>query len=630
MKIIILDNFFDYDVGYNTHSKFNYKILQYYKDVKLKSLIKNLRKKYGENIKIKIFLAKPVKYHPDGGIQTVLASDFRVDIEREEFIEIKNKVLGEVKEIMVGVFKNLRTSKIFYLEGIFLGKLLEFHFSSFLKQILGEYEVLNKILLTETYDKGIIFNYNSRFLPFFRELNKKYKNLEVFQEHLLKQVKNSSYWFFSKFIIKLIGFTIKTYPKKQKELKNTLGKKIHNILFFSFTINQFESIRQIFEYFQNEKDIGAFLYEGDYSISLKNLTKLLRFSFQIRNIWLKEPKNILIENYKIDSKKLMGLLKEYYRTEMFFNMVKIFNFLKNFKKILRVYIPSLVVLADELRAEARLCSKYCRIKRIPNIYVTHASIPIYSELIEEYDFEYITVPGELDKKYLIEKGIQSEKIFVTGRSRYDKFYRGEINRFDEIRDTYTNRVYRFEPNKFTILYLTNKVDIRASNEYDKKVLLSLKELNLLDNLIIKVHPLERTTRHKRVLEELKIKEPIIVHNLDILGLIKSSNLVLSQGTFSVTTLETMIVGTPVITLDLVNNDLFFSGTYKYFKEKDLIIVKDQNSLTESIKKLVFDKEFYNQYSKKLKQLAKGYSYYNGKKTATDNIVSLIEKIIKIN
>ena len=53
-------------------------------------------------------------------------------------------------------------------------------------------------------------------------------------------------------------------------------------------------------------------------------------------------------------------------------------------------------------------------------------------------------------------------------------------------------------------------------------------------------------------------------------------------------------------------------------------------MTESIKKLVFDKEFYNQYSQKLKQLAKGYSYYNGKKTATENIVSLIEKIIKIN
>ncbi len=471
MKVIILDNFFNNN--YYNASKFLIRWIQWYKEIKLQSLIKTLRKIYGKNIEIKIFSARTRKYHLNHNIQSVLASDFRVDIDREEFIEIKNKVLGEVKDIMVHIFNNLRTLKVFYLEGTFLGKLIEYQFSGFLKQILGEYEVLNKILSTETYDKGIIFDYNPRFLPFFRELNKEYKNLEVFKDYVLKQVKNSSFWFFSKYIIKLIGFTIKTYPQKQKKLKNTLIKKNDNILFFSFTINQFRSIRQLFEYFQNQKDIGAFLYEGDYSLSLKKLTKLFRFSFQIRNIWLKEPKNILNEKYKIDSKKLMDLLKEYYKIEMFFIIVKIFNYLENFKKILRVHLPSLVVFADELRAEARLYSKYCRIKKIPNIYITHASIPIWSELTEKHDIEYITVPGELDKKYLIEKGIQSEKIFVTGRSRYDKFYRGKINCFNEIRDFYTNRVYQFAPNKFTILYLTNKVDLGASNEYDKKVLLSL-------------------------------------------------------------------------------------------------------------------------------------------------------------
>ncbi len=627
MKVLILDNFLDYNLGYNTKSRFYNKRLQVYKEIKLKGLIKKLRKNYGENIKIKIFSNGSVRYHLKGDIPTVLVPDFRVDIEREEFIKIKNKVLEEVKDILINVFKNLKALKIFYLEGIFLGKLIEFHFSSFLKQILGGYKILDKILSTEIYDKGIIFDYNPRFLPFFNELNNKYRNLEVFRDYILKQAKNPSFWSFSKYIIKLIGFTIKTYPKKQKELEDAFKKKFDYILFFSFTINQIESIRQIFEYFQHKKDIGAFLYKGDYCISLKTLPKLFRFSFQIRNIWLKAPKNIFTAKYKINSKKLTGLFKDYYKTELFFIMIKIFNCLKNFKKILKIQLPSLVVLTDELRAEARLCSNYCKIKRIPNIYVTHGSIPIWSELTEKHDFEYITVPGELDKKYLIGRGIQNEKILVTGRSRYDKFYKGEINPFDEIRDVYTNRVYKFNPDKFTILYLTNKVDLRASNEYDKRVLLSLKTLNLLDNLIIKVHPLEWPTRHKRVLDELKIDGPTIVHNLDILGLIKSSNLVLSQGTFSVTTLETMIVGVPVITLDNVNNDFFFSGTYRYFKEKDLIIVKDQNSLTESIKKLVSDKEFYEQYSQKLKFLAKGYSYYSGKKTATENIISLIEKLI---
>lgn len=627
MKILILDDFFNYNLSYDTYSRFKYKRIQVHKELKLKDILKNLKKKYGENIKIKIFSKSSVRYRLNGHIPIIFASDFRIDIEREEFIKLKNRVLNEVKDILINVFKNLRSVKNFYLEGIFLGKLIEFHFSSFLKQIFGDYSLLNKILSTETYDKGIIFNYNPRFFPFFNELNKKYRNLEVYKDYILKQAKSSSIWSFSKYLIKLIGFTIKTQPEKRNELKTLLQKKSKYILFFSFTINQIESIKQIFEYFSNKKDIGALLYKGDYRISFKYLLNLFSFSFQIRNIWSKTPKNIFLAKNKINSKKLIGLFKEYYKIELFFITIKIFNCLKNFKKILKIHLPSLVILTDELRAEARLCSNYCKIKKIPNIYVTHGSIPIWSELISKYDFEFITVPGELDKKHLIEKGIQNEKIFVTGRSRYDKFYKNELNHFDEIKDLYTNRIYKFDQHNFTILYLTNKVDLRASDEYDKKVLLSMKKLNLLNNLIIKVHPLERTTRHKKILEELEIEGPIIVYNLDIFRLIKSSNLVLSQGTFSVTTLETMIAGVPVITLDNVNNDFYFTGTYSYFKEKDLIIVKDQNSLTESIKKFIFDKEFSDRYSQKLKFLATGYSYYNGKKTATENIISLIEKII---
>jgi len=624
MKIVILDNFLN--SNYRNTSRFFIRWIQLYKEIKLKSLIKKLRKNYGKNTEIKIFSTRLKQYRLDSNIQTVLASDFRIDIDREEFIKIKKKVSDNVKNIMINIFNNLRTSKNFYIEGIFLGKLIEYGFAKFLKNKLGEFEILKKILATENFDKGILFDFNPKLLPFFKELNKKFRNLELFKDFILKQVKNSSFWFFSKYLLDLIGFTTKKYFRKKKRLKNSLIKKLRNILFICNTPNQYESIRKIYEWYSNEKNYGAILYHNEYTLPLNEITNLLRFSFQIRNIWLKGLNN-LIGKLRYDSIKLKSLLEDYYKFELYFSSIKVFNNQKNFKKILDVYSPILVILADELKAEARLDAKYCRIKKIPTIYITHAGIPDYPDLSEKNDFNYITVPGELDKKFLIEKGIQSEKILVTGRSRYDKFYRGEINHFDEIKDFFTNHVYRFDPNKFTILYLTNKVDIRASNEYDKKVLFSLKELNLLDNLIIKVHPYEWPTRHKRVLEELKIEGPIIVHNIDILELIKSSNLVLSQGTFSITTLETMIIGIPVITLDLVNDDFFLSGTYKYFEEKDLIIVKDQNSLTESIKKLVFDKEFYDQYSQKLKQLAKGYSYYNGKKLATENIISLIEKNI---
>jgi len=597
-----------------------------YKEIKLKSLIKKLRKNYGKNTEIKIFSTRSKQYRLDSNIQTVLASDFRIDIDREEFIKIKKKVIDNVKNIMINIFNNLRTSKNFYIEGIFLGKLIEYGFAKFLKNKLGEFEILKKILATENFDKGILFDFNPKLLPFFKELNKKFRNLELFKDFILKQVKNSSFWFFSKYLLDLIGFTTKKYFRKKKRLKNSLIKKLRNILFICNTPNQYESIRKIYEWYSNDKNYGAILYHNEYTILLNEITNLFRFSFQIRNAWLKGPNNV-IGKLRYNSIKLKSLLKEYYKFELYFSSIKAFNNLNNFKKILDVYSPIAVILADELQAEARLCAKYCKIKRIPTIYIPHGGIPVWPELTEEYDFTYITVAGELEKEYLTRKGIQAENIIITGKSRYDKLYNGEIKEAIEVKDLYNNRVYKFDPNKFKILYITNRVDTESSRAYDKGVLLSLNNLNLMENLVIKIHPYGGGIRNKWIREELKIEAPIIIRDYDLLELIKSSDLVLSQGTVSITVLESMISGTPVVVLDFVNLDFYFSGYYKFYEEKDLIVINNHKFLHQTLKKLIYDEKFYDEYSNKLKELAKKYSFYDDKNTATENLIKFINKIL---
>jgi len=624
MKIIILDNFLN--SNYHNTSRFFIRWIQLYKEIKLKSLIKKLRKNYGKNTEIKIFSTRSKQYRLDSNIQTVLASDFRIDIDREEFIKIKKKVIDNVKNIMINIFNNLRTSKNFYIEGIFLGKLIEYGFAKFLKNKLGEFEILKKILATENFDKGILFDFNPKLLPFFKELNKKFRNLELFKDFILKQVKNSSFWFFSKYLLDLIGFTTKKYFRKKKRLKNSLIKKLRNILFICNTPNQYESIRKIYEWYSNDKNYGAILYHNEYTILLNEITNLFRFSFQIRNAWLKGPNNV-IGKLRYNSIKLKSLLKEYYKFELYFSSIKAFNNLNNFKKILDVYSPVTVILADELQAEARLCAKYCKIKRIPTIYIPHGGIPVWPELTEEYDFTYITVAGELEKEYLTGKGIQAENIIITGKSRYDKLYNGEIKEAIEVKDLYNNRVYKFDPNKFKILYITNRVDTESSRAYDKGVLLSLNNLNLMENLVIKIHPYGGGIRNKWIREELKIEAPIIIRDYDLLELIKSSDLVLSQGTVSITVLESMISGTPVVVLDFVNLDFYFSGYYKFYEEKDLIVINNHKFLHQTLKKLIYDEKFYDEYSNKLKELAKKYSFYDDKNTATENLIKFINKIL---
>ena len=268
MKVIILDNFFNNN--YHNASRFFIRWIQWYKEIKLKSLIKKLRKNYGKNIEIKIFSTRSKQYRLDSNIQTISASDFRIDIDREEFIKIKKIILDNVKNIMISIFNNLRTSKNFYLKGIFLGKLIEYCFAAFLKQMLGEFEILKKIIVTENFDKGILFDFNPKLLPFFIELNKKFRNLELFKDFFLKRVKNLSFWFFNKYILSLIGFTIKTYFQKKTRLKNPLIKKLRNILFICNTKNQYESIRKIYEWYSKEKNYGAILYHNEYTIFLEH------------------------------------------------------------------------------------------------------------------------------------------------------------------------------------------------------------------------------------------------------------------------------------------------------------------------------------------------------------------------
>lgn len=622
MKIIILDNFLNH--YYHNVSKFFIRRIQSYREIKLKRLIKTLRKKYGTNIEIKIFSTNTKQYNLDKNIQVETAADARFNINIEKFNKIKNNVFEAVKRTMVSIFNDLRNSKDFYLEEIFLGKIIEYGFAGFLKNRLGEFEILKKILSTENFDKGILFDNNSILLPFFKVLNKKNRNLELFNDSILKKVKNLSFWFFTKYVLNLLGLSIKTFFQKKTRLKNSLLKKSLNILFICNTKNQFEGIRYIYEFYRNEKNCEAILYKDEYTIPLKEITNLLRFSFKIRNIWL-NPNNILTK-LSFDSIKLRGILEEYYKFEMVFSLIRVFNNLTNFKKILNSYSPKLVILTDDLKAEARLYTNYCRKTKVSTLLVPHAGIPDYKDLTEKNDFNYIAVPGDLDKKYLTGKGVQSENIFITGRSRYDKFYNREIKQVNEVKDYFNGRIYKFDPHKFTILYATSKVSNESSKEFDIGVLFSLMDLNLLENLVIKIHPAEWGNRYKRVLDELKIKGPVIVKDYDILELMKSSDLYLSRNSYSV--LEAMIIGIPVIVLDYVNVDFYFSGFYKFLEERDLITVRNQKSLTESIKKLINEKDFYDNYSTKLYQIAKGYSYNDGKKTATENIVSLIKKIIK--
>ena len=460
MKILILDNFFNQD--FHNLSKFLNKILYYYKIFKLKCLIRKLKQIYGEKIEVKIYTNNWLKYNINNDAIVELTSDFRINIDRKEFLKIKKKVINRTKSIKDKLFHNLREAKGFHIERVFLGKLMEYSFSMFLKTIFGQYEIINKILKTEKYDKCIFFNYNMEFIEFHKDLNQKFKNLEYFKHSILKKTKRYSLLFFIKYILEYSGIFVKNYFNKAIQLPRISNKPNRkNIIFISNTNNQFNSIKAIFEWFKNDSYHNSIIFRNIFSVPIKKLTKLIKFSIQIRKIWLKKE-NSPLNNLKYDSIHLFKVLREYYKFELFFTFIRIFNNLYHFKKMIRSFSPVLIVLTDEMRAEARLYTNFCKLKKIPTIYFPHASsLPIYDEFTERNDFSYITTSGDSDKKHLIEKGIPSEKIFVTGRSSWDEFYKGKIVPIDDVKDIFSKRSYKFKPNVFTILYATSRVSMKS-------------------------------------------------------------------------------------------------------------------------------------------------------------------------
>ena len=89
-------------------------------------------------------------------------------------------------------------------------------------------------------------------------------------------------------------------------------------------------------------------------------------------------------------------------------------------------------------------------------------------------------------------------------------------------------------------------------------------------------------------------------------------------------MESLAIETPVVLLDLIN--LRFDISFEEFLTKAI----DLRSLTEILRKLINNRDFYIEYSKKVKEASKEYIFYNESESATERIVNLIRKIINNN
>ncbi|MFX1256309.1 MAG: hypothetical protein ACFFAN_00470 [Promethearchaeota archaeon] len=617
MRILIFNDFFNLGQGFITKTQI--KIQNLYKIIKLKRFVNDILKKDKE-VKIKIISnreEKPNFYH---NLEMESISEYRIKLDHNEYIHIMTKIVKETKRIMQQFYNNLKKLEPNYA---YIFELIEFYLFRFFNKTFGEFELLKKILKAENYDKVIFYNCNPKFINFFKSFIKIFKDIEFYGDPILNKNDKISRIFqlinFYRFLQNSILSNIYNFLRFSKK-SNLYKKNKKNILFVARTENQIKSIMPIYDYLRTKKIFNLTYYPRNNFLFFREFNEFCRFLIQVRRIFIKNHEKISV-NLTYDSIKVSNLIKEFFNSEFFLSLqFFIYNISSQFKQYIKKALPDFVIIADELREEGRQLSKLCKKNNIPTLYIPHAALPIYDEMNSISDFTYISVAGELDKKYFIEKGEAPEKLIVTGTPRYQNHFKGKINRLYEVQDHFNKKIFKFDKNKFTVLLTTNHIDDKSNELIVTRVINALKKLDLIENLIIKLHPSENGEIHQKTIHKLNVN-PIIIKDYNILELILSCDLLLTR--LSTTILEAMIIGTPVIRLDLDNPQFYLTGRYLFIKENCLITAKDQDFLIKSISDLVHKKDYYEKYSKKLIEIGKKYSYFDPNEDPIEKIINLI-------
>ncbi|MFW9829665.1 MAG: UDP-N-acetylglucosamine 2-epimerase [Candidatus Thorarchaeota archaeon] len=621
MNVLILENFFYRNEIYV--SKYQAKFLNYLIKIKLRKLCDKLKKESKEPIHIKIITNRDVKFYIDKNIDVESLSEYRMKIDRLEFLNLKKKIVRYTKKTQIKLYQNLLGLGSFHLNGVFIGKVLEFRFMRFFKFIFGEFELLKRIIKTNSYDKIVCFNCNPYAKDLFQYLNLKYKKIEIYTDEIYKwSIKLLKIYSILKENFYSLAAGIKNYWFRRSKLVDLSEKK--SIIFLANSKNQINSVKEVYSKIKKDEKFNLIQYRKREFIIFKKFSGLIKKLSQLRNLWFNNL-NIIFQRISYDSIKLDEIAEEFFEFEILLFFIKIYNSLCHFERLIKFKTPSLVIITNDVNKEGRFHAKYCRINNIPTLYIPHAAHPIDEEIITKTDVSFMTVWGEADKKYFINKGEKEDKIKVVGTPRYNKLYKGKVKQLTKITDMFNKQRYKFNSKKQTILLTTNPISDNSNEKILKSVISCLKELNMVNNLVIKLHPAENGKIHKKVIEDLSVK-PIIVKDYDILELIKSCDLLISR--LSTTILEAMVIGTPVILLDNINLDFYFTGKYSFIDEEKLITARNEHELIENIKLITHDKNFAQRYKDDLKNIAENYNYYDLKESPTTKIIKLIYNIIE--
>ena len=603
--------------------------LKYYIKLKKKEVeekIESLRHIY-KGIKMSVYCLNKGKFflcskNFNESINSVLNEYFH--IERNTYNDLVNSVWSNVKNS----FENLTKNRLNVLNNFW--SIMEYKITTEFMYVFEKIEFIKSIIKRENPD--II--YISQKDKYFYKFLKKELNLTNIKFLFLKSQIDYLYHKINGFITRIYEFLIdfknvlsfEFKSRKRRKLKpddkcyigiSAPGNLIYSIDLISLT-NQlkrenikYKYIRGIYDIvptFRNMKFKYALLCYLKFNFkhffeNSRNKNEIIKYiNFSLKDYFF----NMLIEIF------LEEIIRILYIIEAMGNLIKSSNF-------------KVIVILNEFGPEGKITYYISNNYGIPVYFIPYCGIPRRESDVTPHLSDIICVYGELDKIYLTEKGVNSDKILIRGSPKYDSVMRKSFQYLTQLKDHFTGRIHVISDKKKKILLTTNPISSKSNRVILNTVTNVVKKLRGVQ-LIVKLHPIQNGFFIRNTLKELNCNV-IIIKDVDIFKILKTADLVLINPESSVI-LDSMIMGTPVVLLDFTNKRLYFSAKNPCYNEKYLRITKNEEQLYQILKDLISSNLKLEEYKNSIKRNLNLFIYRKNNYSSSQQIVSDLKNFLK--
>lgn len=475
-----------------------------------------------------------------------------------------------------------------------------------LKPILYDIIITDVILDFEKPREVYIINGINKLEQIFCLLCKK-KNINFSIEY----PKNNDYFLWAKKVCRECLFFIKRTKRLFLSLyfliinflKFPRLNKRFEILFFAPIERFFISMLPVIQKYKDDKRLVINLFPFDnFKKLIKNKIFYLDFyGFKIYSLFYWKNRNFLkrikdsifcddalFSNILYKGVIIGSLLNDMFEGLIYEEFPEKIRYVDIVRKIFSAFKPKVIVVTDnsfEFSLIAKSLSKTVVALQTGHVEEFISRGPVVADAL--------TVDGNYWKDYLVKRGVNANKIYVTGITQLDIL---ENKNFSQE----NNQLSQFYKSKKRVIFADGHSQSGigiTSYEWIEQIRLVCNAMkNISDaHLIIKPHPYSKDPGiYKTIAEEMGLSIYTIVKNIDMLSLLCSCDLLIAN--YSKACCDAIMMDKDVISL-------YYSSTYHYndvwdFEKFNPVIAIDKTSELESyIRKVLFDPQIKSMLKK---------------------------------